>query len=236
MIVDKKKVKTNAQLVKWAKSKIGCLYWYGTFGQRATKELYKIKKKQYPVQYQWDFEKSMDGKQCFDCVGLIKGFLWEKDGKIVYNSSQDVSANGMRDICKKHGKIKTIPEVPGVLVFLPGHVGVYIGGGYVVEARGHKYGVVKTKLNERPWTSWGFCPWIAYVPTSEPITTDFTYYPKYYANTLSIVDALKALNIDSSKKHRKEIALVNGFESYSGTPKQNEKLLALLKEGKLKRE
>lgn len=234
MIVSKKK-KTSVQLVKWVKSKVKCLYWYGTFGQKANKDLYKSKKKHYPLQYQWDFEKSMDGKQCFDCVGLIKGFLWDQEGKIVYNSSQDVSANGLRDLCKKHGKIKTIPEIPGVLVFLPGHVGVYIGGGYVIEARGHKYGVVKTKLNDRPWTSWGLCPWIDYIPVSKP-GEDFKYYPKYYANTLSIVDALKALNIDSSKKHRKEIALANGFKSYSGTPKQNEKLLVLLKKGKLKRE
>jgi hypothetical protein len=68
----------------------------------------------------------------------------------------------MRSKCTKKGSIGSIPEVPGVLVFLDGHVGVYIGGGYVIEARGHKYGVVKTKLKDRPWTSWGYCPYITY--------------------------------------------------------------------------
>ena len=36
-----------------------------------------------------------------------------------------------------------------------GHVGLYIGNGYVIEARGAYYGVVKTKLTSRPWVGWG---------------------------------------------------------------------------------
>ena len=41
-------------------------------------------------------------------------------------------------------------------------MGVYIGNGEVVEAKGHRYGVVKTKLSERPWTSYGKLKWINY--------------------------------------------------------------------------
>ena len=55
-----------------------------------------------------------------------------------------------------------MPELPGVLVFSSQHVGVYIGNGYVIEARGHAYGVVKTKLSSRGWKSWGKCPFIEY--------------------------------------------------------------------------
>lgn len=58
----------------------------------------------------------------------------------------------------KNGKIATLPEVPGVLLFSSGHVGVYIGGGYAVEARGFNYGVVKTKVKDRSWTSWAYLP------------------------------------------------------------------------------
>ncbi|MBE6719187.1 MAG: hypothetical protein E7571_00845 [Ruminococcaceae bacterium] len=47
-------------------------------------------------------------------------------------------------------------------MFLPGHVGVYIGGGYVIEAKGHAYGVVKTAFKGRGWKNWGKCPWITY--------------------------------------------------------------------------
>ena len=88
----------------------------------------------------------------------------------------------MLSVCKEKGKISTIPEIPGVLVFLDGHVGVYIGGGYVIEARGHDYGVVKTKLEDRPWTNWGKCPWITYIkttvkPTPTPTKTKYKKFP-----------------------------------------------------------
>lgn len=52
----------------------------------------------------------------------------------------------MLDKCTVKGSISSMPDIPGILVFLPGHVGVYIGNGYVIEVKGHAYGVVKTKL------------------------------------------------------------------------------------------
>lgn len=45
---------------------------------------------------------------------------------------------------------------------MPGHVGIYVGNGEVIEARGHLYGVVKTKLKDRPWTDWGKLRWLEY--------------------------------------------------------------------------
>ncbi len=62
------------------------------------------------------------------------------------------------------------------------------------------------------------------------------YYPLFSGNTVSIVDALKSLKIDSSFKHRKEIALKNGLTSYTGKATENLYLLDLLKKGKLIKE
>ena len=63
--------------------------------------------------------------------------------------------------CGDKGKIATLPEEPGLLVFIAGtHVGVYIGNGRVVEARGYSHGVVETKLKERGWDSWGRLRWL----------------------------------------------------------------------------
>ena len=56
-----------------------------------------------------------------------------------------------------------MPDIPGVLVFMPGHVGVYIGDGEVIEARGHKFGVVKTKLKNRKWVNWAMVDEIQYL-------------------------------------------------------------------------
>ena len=47
-------------------------------------------------------------------------------------------------------------------VWHEGHIGVYIGGGEVVEAMGTRYGVVKTKLEGARWTHWLKIPYISY--------------------------------------------------------------------------
>lgn len=170
-------MKTAKGLVEYSKAQLGLPYWYGTFGLKATAGLYAAKKKQYPQYYKWegtpyDNFPSQYGKRVHDCVGLIKGYLWSDSptSTPIYNMSQDVSANGMLSKCTEKGDIVTMPDIPGVLVFMSGHVGVYIGGGYVIEARGHEYGVVKTALKSRPWKWWGKCPWIDYSgsPKSEP--------------------------------------------------------------------
>ena len=154
--------KTAAGLVAYAKAQLGKPYWYGTYGQKATSALLKSKRAQYPEYYDQKKYKvkftTQYGERVHDCAGLIKGYLWSETPTSApkYNAAQDWGANGMlANHCREHGPIATIPEVPGVLVFYPGHVGVYIGNGEVVEARGHDYGVVKTKLNARSWKNWG---------------------------------------------------------------------------------
>ena len=160
--------KTAKGLVEYARKMLGKGYWYGTFGQTATETLYRDKKRQYPSyydssKYRTDW-KGQYGERVHDCVGLIKGYLWSASATAApkYNAAQDVSANGMLRACKEKGKIGTIPDVVGVLVFMDGHVGVYEGNGNVIEARGHDYGVVRTKLAARPWTDWGKCPYLDY--------------------------------------------------------------------------
>lgn len=244
--------KTNTGLVEYAKAQLGKPYWYGTFGQISTPTLYAQKKKQYPKMYRWSYTKKELNQKVHDCVGLIKGYLWcdsPSDTTPKYNAKQDVSANGMLDRCKKKGKISTIPDVPGVLVFMNGHVGVYIGDGYVIEAKGHKYGVVKTKLKGRGWKNWGYCPYISYEepkkpaskpdakPTSKPTTSTDKYYKKYSGTSTQIDVVFKAIGVPSAYvgkwSRRKPVAKANGIKTYIGTAKQNLKLVDLAKRGKL---
>lgn len=235
--------KTAAGLVSYAKAQLGKPYWYGTFGNKATQSLLTSKTKQYPTHYTSDRTakyKSQIGQRVHDCVGLIKGYLWSESATATpkYNASQDVSANGMLSRCKEKGNISTIPEIPGVLVFMPGHVGVYIGNGRVIEARGFAYGVVETKLSARTWTSWGKCPWIIY-PTATTSTvkpsanSNVSYFKKYTGKSKSIVDALKSIGVTSTFAYRKKIATANGISGYLGLSSQNIKMLNLLKQGKL---
>lgn len=166
--------KTAMGLVEYAKAQLGRPYWYGTFGQAGAKELYEQKKNQYPKYYTTDYDPSVAGQKVHDCIGLLKGYLWSEDpedGTPTYNAAQDISANQMKSLCNATPNMETMPEIPGLLVFYDGHMGVYIGGGEVIEARGRKYGVVKTKRSARPWTSWGYCPWIKYEIETEVKTT-----------------------------------------------------------------
>lgn len=49
------------------------------------------------------------------------------------------------------------------MLWKDGHVGVYIGGGYVIEAMGTKYGVVKTEVEGRGWSGWCKLPYLTYL-------------------------------------------------------------------------
>lgn len=72
--------------------------------------------------------------------------------------------------------------------------------------------------------------------TSKPTQTgSASYYPKYTGKSVSLVDALKSLKIDSSFTNRKKIATKNGIKAYLGTAKQNTQMLNLLKQGRLKK-
>lgn len=46
----------------------------------------------------------------------------------------DVGANAMFANATVKGTIDTIPEVPGLAVWVDGHIGIYIGNGEVIEA------------------------------------------------------------------------------------------------------
>ena len=166
--------KLASQLVQYAQRMLGMPYWYGTYGKKASASLLASKTKQYPAHYPsgMNAQRQADikaGKPVHDCVGLIKGFGWMNDaGTITYasNGVKDQSANGLYSAAKVKGGIKTMPDVPGLAVRYDGHVGIHIGGGYVIEARGRNYGVVKTKLSSRPWTHWFEIPYIDYSGTA----------------------------------------------------------------------
>ena len=149
---------TNKQLVEYVKGQIGRPYWFGCFGQKSNASLLTAKRKQYPSYYEdADFALQF-GQKVHDCGGLIKGAIFcdaAIDAVPKYSSKYDVDSDTMLNQCSESGAIGTLPEIEGVLVFKKGHVGVYIGGGKVVEARGHKYGVIESNLGDMPWTNWG---------------------------------------------------------------------------------
>ena len=152
------------------------VYWYGTYYNPCTTSLYNNKKAQFPAhytsvraaQYRKDIQ---ENKICADCVGLVKGAVWSDCGarvpKYASNDCPDKSSDGLFSYCKskgmQNGKISSIPEVPGLLLHKSGHVGVYIGNGYAIEAQGFDTDVRKTKVKGRGWTGWCKMPFIEYL-------------------------------------------------------------------------
>lgn len=145
----------------------GTPYWYGTCWYPCTYNLLDRKKTQYPNHYTESrmpkYEEAIaQGKYCCDCVGMIKGFFWSSNNteatKTGRNGCPDLNANDFFDLCKEKGDISTIPNIPGLAVWQSGHIGVYIGDGWVIEARGYAYGVQKTDVTKRNWKKWGKLP------------------------------------------------------------------------------
>ena len=96
--------------------------------------------------------------------------------------------------------------------------------------------LTSTQINKMTWNLLRSCAYIdpekvSYTaPTAAKPTV--TYLPKYTGKSNSLVDALKAVKVDSSFGYRKKIAKKNGVNAYLGTASQNTKLLNLLKTGK----
>lgn len=108
-----------------------------------------------------------DGKFILcDCSGLIKGILWGypgKTGKYLSNGVPDINANTMisrycQDVSTDFSVI-----IPGELVWMSGHIGVYIGDGNVIESSPRwENGIQITRLSQRTWIKHGKFRYIDY--------------------------------------------------------------------------
>lgn len=215
---------TNLGLVEFVKKardrKDG--YVYGTFGQILTPSLLEYKRTQYPYQIEkyYEFIKSHYlGKIVWDCVGLIKGYIWtNQNGSIDYNASQDVSANGMFAMAKVKGPISTMPDIPGIGVRYDQHIAVYIGNGKVVEAKGTQSGVVETNLKLRPWSHWLEFPYITYIKEdkNEVMKKGEKGENVNFLQTLLNINGA-SLNVDSSFGGKTEAAVID-YQRKIGLP------------------
>lgn len=235
------------------------LYILGCFGSPMT----PANKKRYTNNYAYN-KKAARKKMImsasadtfgFDCVCLIKGILWGWSGnknltyggaKYCSNGVPDFGSDSIMNYCSGVStNFKNI--VPGEIVHMKGHVGIYIGDGLVVEcspAWKNKVQITacqniakKKGYNNRKWTNHGKLRYIEYetpTPTLTPTPTPTKkYFKKYTGKSVSIVDALKSIKEESSFSYRKKIANANGIKAYVGLPSQNKKMLLKLKEGSL---
>jgi cell wall-associated NlpC family hydrolase len=161
---------TGKQLAEYCAAQAGQAYVWGGLGYTLTESRIEQLKKLYPSVFTDAYIakcRARLGMRAFDCVGLVKHFLWGNTGdgvlrRYAVNGIPDTTANGLFALCGERGSVSALPEKPGLLLHRDGHVGVYLGGGRVAEARGIDYGVVISSVSGRDFTQWGELPGVDY--------------------------------------------------------------------------
>lgn len=197
VFIDKLKMAENSKTI----------YIKGCFGAPMT----PTNKKRYTANLPYNKNRSAMINSCtpdtfgFDCVCLIKGILWGWNGDTnkvyggaVYkaNGVPDMGADSLMAYCTEVSNDFNY-ILPGEALWMPGHVGVYIGEGKVIECTpkwtndvqysnlgnlGYKNG------NWRVWNKHGKLPWIDYSeakPNRPSIEDGPVYYTVVKGDSLS---------------------------------------------------
>ena len=156
----------------------------------------------------------------FDCVNLIKAILWGWTGdktksyggaKYGSNGVPDIDADVMISKCKDVSTDFSRIEV-GEAVWMPGHIGIYIGDGLAVECTPTWKNNVqitacnKTKngYNKRTWTKHGKIPYITYEEEKKQELTsanDIIWELMNGKHKVEILDAPRAVKqLEEAKK------------------------------------
>lgn len=101
------------------------------------------------------------GHHVADCSGIFS-WAFKQLGGYMYHGSNTM----YKSYCTSKGTFKSgkrtdgQPLKPGTALFTGteadhGHVGLYIGDGKVIEAKGTQAGVIENKASDKKWTFWG---------------------------------------------------------------------------------
>ena len=150
------------EIVSFVRSKVGCGYVWGARGETCSLSFRQALAKRAPAQAGAILGTSgkWDGLQVFDCASLIRE---------AFKAAGIQKASGATTIWRtwafsEKGTIATLPaNEPGIALFRAdssgakdkmGHIGLAIGGGLTVDARGSANGVLLGKLSDVKWTHW----------------------------------------------------------------------------------
>lgn len=139
------------------------------------------------------------GERMTDCSGLIKSYLWWTGDNTNPNpglKTVAASSSAMLSSSTVKGSISgtgSIPRIQGLILYAPGHVGVYVGDNMEVDNRceGINMRYEKVVGNAYHWQYWFKLPQLKY-PTNGFVDFDgHTYYyqdGQYVVNTTKTID------------------------------------------------
>lgn len=151
-------------------------YIYGAAGETWTAAKQKAATRETTVKY----GKQWIGHRVADCSGLFS-WAFAQLGGYMYHGSDTM----FRKYTTASGKLSKGKRTDGkellhgTAVFVwkeedqkYGHVGLYIGNGYVIEAASTQSGVIKSKVTASKWTHWGELKGVKYAEP-EPIPAGY---------------------------------------------------------------
>lgn len=118
------------------------------------------------------------GQWVTDCSGLFTHWFSVLGGEMYHGSD-----TMYRKWCVNNGKLENGKRTdgedlkPGTAVFCwngtkYSHVGLYVGGGYVIEAAGSSQGVIQSKITNAKWKYWGELKGVTMNMTEKPEAAD----------------------------------------------------------------
>lgn len=150
-------MKTTDEFISNARQLIGHPYVFGgnySPGDKVERNHLLAAKTQYPKEMTdskiaWLLE-HFPGQIGGDCSGTVTHAL----GLPKIGSAQ------LWSYCTRKGDVSAIPNIPGLIVYRVGHIGIYLGNGCVLENGSTKYGCKITSINDpitgKAWTGYGY--------------------------------------------------------------------------------
>ena len=141
----------------------------------------------------------VNGVRASDCSGLIKSYLWwtgdttnPRPGLL----SVAGSSTSMLASATVKGNVSgtgSIPRIQGLILYSPGHVGVYVGDNMEVDNRctGENLRYEKVIGNAYRWQKWFKLPQLKY-PTTGLVTCNGDQY--YYENGQYVVGTTRTID------------------------------------------
>lgn len=136
--------KTAEGLINHCKSKIGTPYVYGAKGEVLTQAILDRLARENPGTYTSAYKAKAAkyiGQRCTDCSGLISWYTGVLRGSYNYHDTA----------VERIGVDHLDESMVGWALWKPGHIGVYIGDGWCIEAKGINYGTIKSRVAATPW-------------------------------------------------------------------------------------